>query len=491
MDKQTLLQSRPGFIFLLSIFFVGHGYVQNYPLVPVADALKLVLEYVGVTMLLIVLSYLVFKSRPKALVFVFFLMSIQFFFGAIHDLIKNLFNSSFITKYSFLLPLVFVITVTAFFFFLKTTRTFKKITRYLSFTLAILIVVDFVILVSKLVARSKNAKPVSQVVDCRDCKRPNIYLIIADEYAGRKELRDIFSYDNSGFEHDLEKRNFYVVKNAMSNYNYTPYSMASIFDMNYLNRITNKANDIKNRNTSYETINDNALVNTLSAFGYEFVNYSLFDFADKPGLNFNEFYSIREKLISSQTLTGRIKKDLWYHFVTTFRFRWAQNDWQNKLITLVDKGYDGTISVAGENLERPRFVYTHFTMPHYPYLFDRNGRRLSFNESQQGARKDLYLGFLQYCNKKCVALIDEILKKDKTDPIIILMSDHGFTKYDATTIDPSYNFINMINIYLPDKNYSQFPDTMSNVNLFRVILNKQFKQRLPLLKDSTIFLKEY
>jgi hypothetical protein len=130
-------------------------------------------------------------------------------------------------------------------------------------------------------------------------------------------------------------------------------------------------------------------------------------------------------------------------------------------------------------------------MPHYPYFFDRNGNRLSFEESQQGGRKDLYLEYLQYCNKQCLALVESILKKDKTGPIIILMSDHGFTKYDATTIDPSYNFNNIINIYFHDETYSAFPDSISNVNLFRVILNKQFDQRLPLLKDSTIFLKEY
>src|SRR4030095_16478302 len=132
-----------------------------------------------------------------------------------------------------------------------------------------------------------------------------------------------------------------------------------------------------------------------------------------------------------------------------------------------------------------------FSMPHYPYLFDRNGHQLSFEESQQDGRKDLYLEYLQYCNKKCLALIDSILKKDGTGPIIIFMSDHGFTKYDPSAIDPSYNFDNMINVYFADQNYSEFPDTLSNVNLFRFILNKQFKQRLPLLKDSTIFLKEY
>jgi hypothetical protein len=487
----NLLQARPAFIFLLSIFFVWHGYVQDYPLVPVSDAVKLLLEYVAVSLLLVFLFYFIFKSWPKALAFAFFLMCIQFFFGATHDLIKNLFSNSFISRYSFLLPFVFVITGSAFVFFLKTSRNFKKATRYLSFTLAVLIAVDLVILISKLVTRSTSDKPVTEVAGCRACKRPNIYLVIADEYAGHEELHDIFSFDNSAFESELEKRNFHVVKKAMSNYNFTPYSMASIFDMNYLKGITNRANDINNRNTSYETINKNALVNTLTAFGYDFVNFSLFDFANKPGLNSNAFYSIREKLISSQTLTGRIKKDLWYHFVTTFRFRWAQDDWQKKFITLLEKGYRGTVAVAHENSERPRFVYTHFTMPHYPYLFDGNGRRLSFDESQQGGRKDLYLGYLQYCNEKCLGLIDSILKKDKTGPIVILMSDHGFTKYDTTSNDPSYNFKNMINVYFADKNYSEFPDTLSNVNLFRVILNKQFKQQLPLLKDSTIFLKEY
>ena len=276
-------------------------------------------------------------------------MCVQFFFGAIHDLIKNLLSNSFISKYSFLLPLILVVSAAALFFLLKTNRDFKKIMQYLSITLVILIAIDLAVVVSKLVSRSTTNETITEITGCRDCKKPNIYLIIADEYAGHKELHDIFSFDNSAFESELEKRNFHVVRNAMSNYNYTPYSMASIFDMNYLKGITNKANDVGNRNTSYETINKNALVNTLNAFGYDFINLSLFDFADKPGLNFNEFYSMREKLISSQTLIGRIKKDLWYHFVTTFGFRWAQNDWQNKLITLLEKGYNGTLSAAEAN----------------------------------------------------------------------------------------------------------------------------------------------
>jgi hypothetical protein len=488
---KIFLQTKPVFFLLLPIFFVLHGYVQNYPLVPVSDALKLVFEYLAVALLLIFIFYFIFKSWQKALLFVFCLMCVQFFFGAVHDLFKNWFLHSFVSRYSFLLPLILAIIVTTFFFLLKTSQPFKKATQYLSITLVILIAVDFAVVVSKFIGKPGTNETITKITECGDCKKPNIYLVITDEYAGRKELHDIFSFDNSAFESELQKRNFHVVKNAMSNYNYTPYSMASIFNMNYLKGITSKANDIHNRNISFETINRNTLVNILNSLGYGFVNLSLFDFAGKPGVNNNEFYSTREKLISSQTLTGKIKKDLSYHFVTTFKFHWAQNNLRKELINVLEKEYKGTLTAAEEGPERPRFIYTHFIMPHYPYLFDRNGNQLTFEESQQDTRKDLYLEYLQYCNKRCLALTDSIIKKDKTGPIVILMSDHGFTKYDPSAIDASYNFNNMINVYLPDKNYSDFPDTISNVNLFRFILNKQFKQRFPLLKDSTIFLKEY
>jgi hypothetical protein len=484
-------QLKRWFVFLLPVFFVWHGYVQNYPLVPVSDAFKLVFEYLLIILLLVIVFHFIFRSWQKGLLFVFFLMCIQFFFGAVHDLLKNLFADSFIPKYSFLLPFILAIVAAIFVFLLKTRRRFIRASRYLSITMVILIAVDLAILTARLISRSKINTTTTELAGCRDCKRPNIYLVIMDEYAGRNQLHDIFSFDNSDFENELQKRNFHIVRKAMSNYNFTPYSMASIFDMDYLKGITGKANDISNRNTSYETINKNALVSTLDALGYDFVNLSLFDFAGKPGVNNNEFYSTHEKLISSPTLTSRVRKDLWYHFVTTFKFRWAQNNWQKGLVTVLEKEYNGTLTAAAENSGKPRFVYTHFIMPHYPYLFARNGRQLSFEESQQDGRRDLYLGYLQYCNKKCLALADSLLQKDRTGPIIILMSDHGFTKYDPSNVDPSYNFDNVINVYFPDQDYSEFHDTLSNVNLFRLILNKQFKQRLPLLKDSTIFLKEY
>src|SRR5580765_7154481 len=126
--SKNLSRSKPVFVILLPIFFVWHGYVQNYPLVPVPDALKLVFEYLVAALLLVFIVYFIFKSWQKAFLFVFFLMCIQFFFGAVHDLLKNRFYTSFIAKYSFLLPFILALLVAVFFFLLKTRRHFNKIT---------------------------------------------------------------------------------------------------------------------------------------------------------------------------------------------------------------------------------------------------------------------------------------------------------------------------------------------------------------------------
>jgi len=171
---KTFLQSRPAFVFLLPLFFVSHGYVQNYPLVPPSDVLKLVFEYLAVTLLLTTLFYFIFQSWQKALLFAFFLMCVQFFFGAVHDLLKNWFPGWFIPKYSFLLPLILAIVVATFLLILKTTSHFKRLTQYISITLVLLIAIDLVFLCSKLLSTTKtnafgspNTGPVGQAYDGR------------------------------------------------------------------------------------------------------------------------------------------------------------------------------------------------------------------------------------------------------------------------------------------------------------------------------------
>lgn len=131
-------------------------------------------------------------------------------------------------------------------------------------------------------------------------------------------------------------------------------------------------------------------------------------------------------------------------------------------------------------------------MPHYPYTHNRNGRLRSIDTILAGNHnnKQLYLDYLLYTNNQILKLIDQILSKNKKPPVIMLISDHGFREFNQP-VDSMYNF-NVINhIYLPNNDYSGYPESLSHVNHFRVFFNKLFNMNLPLLKDLFFLMKEY
>jgi hypothetical protein len=69
------------------------------------------------------------------------------------------------------------------------------------------------------------------------------------------------------------------------------------------------------------------------------------------------------------------------------------------------------------------------------------------------------------------------------------MSDHGFKEFEKP-VNEKYHFMNLSAVYFPNGNYFQSYEGLSNVNQFRLLLNSQFGQKLPLLKDSSFFLYE-
>jgi hypothetical protein len=69
------------------------------------------------------------------------------------------------------------------------------------------------------------------------------------------------------------------------------------------------------------------------------------------------------------------------------------------------------------------------------------------------------------------------------------MGDHGFR--NTTDSSNLFNYFQNQNaIFFPDKDYASLPDNICTVNEFRIVLDKLFHAGFPLLKDTTIFLKD-
>jgi hypothetical protein len=488
---RTIIKTRPVFLYLLPLFFVLHGYTENYDFVPVKDAALLTAVYWGASLVISLLSWLIYRNFIKANLFAFCVMALHFFFGSMHDFLKRLAPGGFISKYSFVLPAIAIIFIVLLVLLKKRKKTLFATTRFLNMLLFLLILVDVAILTGKTLKREKSSlTPPQGLTDCGSCPKPDIYFILADEYAGNTELKDLFHFDDSLFINQLASRNFHTIPQSFSNYNYTPFSLASILNMDYL-QLEGKERGRPDLTYSYDQIKNNKVLQYLRSQGYQFYNYSVFDFEGQPARTRETFLPAKTRLITSQTFLSRFDRDIRFNLVT----RWKSKS-NLRIITYANKKNNENIfaltkEISAQKSSSPKFVYTHLMMPHYPYFFDKNGNEQPFEKLLEGNQldKQAYIEYLQYGNKKLLELVDHIQKSSASPPIIVLMGDHGFRHF-TEPVPSKYYFLNLVSVHLPGNNYTSLNDSLSGVNIFRAIFNNSFRQQLPYLKDSTIYLTD-
>lgn len=474
---------QPLFLILLPFFFLFHGYVENYPQIPAMDLLVVFIKMIVGFSIVWFLSRLFLKDNNGAALATFLAMLIFLFYGYLHDVLRINFPASFISSYKFVLGAIVVIFIVAIGLIRTRKPALGQLRLYLNILLLILIVVDIAVLTSKNL--KTGAGKTEQMVSCTGSNYPDIYLIIVDEYAGRQQLLELFNYNNNPFLDSLKEKGFFVATNSRSNYDYTTYSVASILDMDYL-ALTKEEISTGDPIPGYRTIFDNNLVSLLKSWNYDFYNYSFFDFKESFTNTANSFIPGREKLVTSSTLFSRLKKEAWIPLLNRIDIDWALKELKYENLNYNRGVIDGTMYTVKNKSNRPKFVYTHLEMPHFPYYFDKEGRLYDYSELKKDYLQNdsTYLGYLQYTNKELLKFVGNILKQNRNPPIIVLMSDHGWRHYPSTK-DPRYRYMNLLSVYLPDKKYEQFSDSITNVNLFRTILNKSFCQKFPLLKDSS------
>lgn len=486
-----IFKTKPVFLFLLPIFFVLHGFAENYGFIPVKDALVLTIVYLAVSICLSLLCWLVYRNFTKANLVAFYLMSFNFFFGSLHDELKEIVPRSFITKYTFILPATLILLIILIIWLKKRKKPLYKLTYYLNVLFIILLAAELFLVTRKSLTSNKQINSIpAGFTSCDTCSKPDIYFILADEYAGNSALKDLFQFNDSVFLKELAALNFHTITNSSSNYNYTPFSVASILNMNYLD-LKGKDRVGPDLTYCYTAIRDNKLLKFLRSQQYDFYNNSVFDFEGQPARIRETFLPVKTRLITAQTFLSRFDKEIRFNFV----YRWKSKKNQ-KIITYANKEnnehiYELTWKLAEKNTSSPKFVYSHLMMPHYPYYFDKNGKEQPYESLQEGnqSNKAAYIDYLQYSNKKLLELVDHILKSSKIPPIIILMGDHGFRHF-KNPIENKYYFLNLASVHLPSNNYAGFNDSLTGVNLLRTILNTSFNQKLPFLKDSTIYLRD-
>jgi hypothetical protein len=479
------------YLLLLPAFYLAHGWAENKDIVRLRDVLVLLPVYWSAQILLFGVLWLFFRRIRQAGLGAFILMAVFLFFGYIHDGLKHITGENFISSYRMVLLLLALMISFLFWKLKKHSGHLNKLTQYLNLLLILLLLID-AISILKPAKRIASLQPLPRQNVLPE-SRPDIYLILTDGYAGEQELNALFGFSNSVFKQALERRGFFVVPGTRSNYNYTAFSMASLLNMDYLPLGTNKYTSESELSVCFPLVRENRFDRFLESAGYKRRNFSVFEIGNDPAAIRSPFFRTADKVLTSATLLSRLNRDVRFQLLTRFQLKSERKRYARYS---VDEGNRNAIQMTLEESRKrdsaPRFIYTHLLLPHEPYFYRKDGSEnpVEYLLDYQNLRPDLYLEYLQYANGRLLSLIGGILANSERPPVILLLSDHGYRGQNGKGVAPALQFANLNAILLPSRDYRGWYPGISNVNHLRVFLNTQFKQQIPLLRDSTSYLVE-
>ncbi|WEK35547.1 MAG: hypothetical protein P0Y53_23935 [Candidatus Pseudobacter hemicellulosilyticus] len=489
----------PWHFLLLIAFFLTDGCVEFPGLLPFTDLAAYFGMAAAITFAAYFLFRYLFRSAHKAALLVTTATGLYLFYGTIQDaLAANVLGKAIYRDHK-LLPLLAGLLLLLGIILGRTKRPLLRLTRYLNTLLLVLLLLNGGRMgmqagwgTSGAHAVTSKPAPVAGRI-CDTCAKPDIFLLLLDEYTGLDMLREKWDYSNDPFVRTLREQQFFVADHPSSNYSYTPFSMAATFEMEYPGWVKDLG-QIQAQDYTYAAnrISGSTALRYLQGSGYRLVNNSIFDIQDQPSQYDPGFLSLKFQLLTARTCWPRLKRS-WFWGINVGRFFRLGGPGEGNR-EMVRKGNQGILdrvyALAGDTAGGPRFVYTHLMLPHEPFLYDSLGRPAppvdAGVEGSTEGKKAAYLQYLVHANGVVGKLVRHIREQTGDRAVILVLSDHGFRQMDMDWVVKNINN-NFSAVYLPKKNYESYYDTLSNVNQFRVLFNSLFDAGFTVLKDSCVF----
>lgn len=488
----------PFHFILLPVFFILQIINEYYGLISLRIAFKYFICYLGLSIFLFVVGKFIYRSGVKSALWATSFLLIFFFWGWFHDLIKEIGFPHFFTSYSFLLPVIGILII-ALSIRLKNQKSIIRGTVFLNFLFTIFLMVSIIQLGGKIFSNvdvnNLSAKEVDSNIDIipiNDSLKPDVFFIVFDEYASSLSLKRFLNFDNYKLDSMMVSNGFYIARRSMSNYNVTPLSVSSTFNLQYFSQnYEGRVFGAKDFQKGLYTLGKSFIPRFFEANGYKVMSFALDPLNRISPMKFNN--GAHKKIFFMHTFLGRVIKDIFWNFSSfSFLHKYFQRN-QDENIAEIEAHKKRTINNFTDlkkqmttSSDKPKFVYAHMLTPHMPFCWDRNGDPVDTQMSMFDSPYK-YVEQLQFVNK----LISEIIKISKytssRPKVVIIEGDHGYRGYTSVQADRKMQFMNLNTFYFSDGNYELLYDSISPVNTFRVVLNKYFKQDLQMLKDSSVF----
>lgn len=497
--------------FLISAWPLLRLYAKNVAELESSVALIALAIALAATAVLLLLVRIVLPSVLRAAFLVTAFSGMFFYYGRLFDRLsvhRKIIRTP--EAWHVVLAAISIALLAATCFYLRRTkRDLRPLARFLTGTLAILVAlagwqIASAIWQAPATAVRSEPPPQSVLVAQRESEavyprvppleedspdRPDIYYIILDAYCRQDVLQNVYNYDNSEFLDFLRSRGFFVADKSCANYPYTTLSLPSSLNMRYLDAEIDGYNASADHGPSafkapfLPLLSKPLVASILQSKGYRFIYFrsnmwmtQASDTADMMVSCYPQWLQDEFAQAIMHATPLRIKKASFAQ-VHLYSFQ--------KLKEIPE-------------IRGPKFTFAHLVIPHMPFVFDREGHivedagsSMTKNCSNDVYRQQ-YLDQLIYLNTRMREVIDAILKRSRSQPIIIVQSDHGFDSLMGNgPTEPPVDWdlfarerLPILNAYLvPEKMRAKLYGSITPVNSFRLLLTECFGEKFDLLPE--------
>jgi hypothetical protein len=463
------------------------------------------------TVLALLLTRLLLRSYYKAGILVSIFILLFFSFGAIWYVIEGL-QINIIKRCVYLLSVEVLFFIGCIYYLKKTKQVFHGVTRILNVVAITIIAIPILKVMPYYISKKypllehKKDEPAveSPIVTNGSFVLPDIYYLILDRYAGSKTLSEVYNFNNSEFISNLSNRGFYIASESKSNYLFTASSLASSLNFEFINFLTKSmGEDSRALQPLHELIQNNRVVRFLKGQGYKYIHAGSYYGPTRTNASANITISY---LLPTRFIYLLYTQTALYPFLSMLDITQLK-DFNRQHWEATQKIFDALSKIPF--IKGNKFVFAHILLPHPPFIFDRYGNfteddfipptQVADLEDKERELHRKYIEQLIFTNTKVIELIDRLLSRSITPPIIIIQADEGpwpvryylykdefnwQTQATDTELKAKTGILNAF--YLPGTNYTVILySSITPVNTFRVIFNAYFKQYFELLPDET------
>jgi hypothetical protein len=316
---------------------------------------------------------------------------------------------------------------------------------------------------------------------------PDIYYLVFDRYGDEHTARA------AGIDNDIDEyltgKGFYVAPASRSNYIKTALSLASSLNADYLDQVARGRESSQSWQPVYGLLERHRVGAFLRSQGYTYTHLgpSYYPTRHNPMATRNiNYYTLVPAHVTQLLETVALEP---VHRL--LRTPWLDVRMQ-KWIS-VRRQVDDVVALAPER--GPKFVLLHVLVPHPPYVFAADGSYLALDLERRRTYATNYRNDVLAANAMIRRLVDGILARSSSPPVIIVQGDEG--PYPPGTERYTFDWrtagiaalrqrSGILNAYfLPGGDRRVLYPTISPANSFRIVFNTYFGTRLPLLPDRT------